>query len=270
LKRISSLDNPVLKSVKGLNRKKNRDKEKSYLIEGYNLVEEALEYGQCIRSVLIRESLLLDRRFKKIISGPFKARGIEMFSVQDEAFQRISGTETSQGMLAVIRRKIWTADEFFLEKGCGNIIVLDRLQDPGNVGTILRTADAAGFQGALILKGTADVYSAKTVRAASGALFRLPLLFSQDSCAASDLLHRYGKQIVVSSPRLGQYYYRCNLKKHVAIVVGNEGGGIDPVLFEKADLRVMIPMMGSSESLNAAVAAGILMYESIRENGGKI
>lgn len=269
MRRISSLNNPILKSVKGLKRKKNRDKEKSYLIEGYNLIEEALKHDECIRCILIRESLVWNKKFKKDISDLHKSRA-ELYSIQDDVFQQICDTKTSQGVMAVIKRRIWNPDDFFQKEGNGNIIVLDRLQDPGNVGTILRTAEAAGFQGALILKGTADVYSAKTVRVASGSLFRLPILFSEGSLTAFELLHRYGKQIVVSSPYLGQYYYKCNLKQHVAIVVGNEGGGIDPVLLENADIKVMIPMMEASESLNVAVAAGILMYESIRGNGGKI
>jgi TrmH family RNA methyltransferase len=143
--------------------------------------------------------------------------------------------------------------------------VLDRLRDPGNIGTILRTAEAAGFLGAILMKGTADVYAPKVVRAAAGALFRLPVLAADTPEQAMRLLSRHGKTVVCTVPSGSQSYFDADLAEDIAVVVGNEGSGICETFLAQCDLRVSIPMEGRIESLNAAAAAAILMYESVRQ-----
>ena len=136
------------------------------------------------------------------------------------------------------------------------------------MGTILRTADGAGFIGAILLKGCADIYSSKIVRACAGTLFRFPVYFCETPEEAIGVLKKYNKKIYATAMHQAKVYYDCDLQKDVAIVVGNEGNGVCQLLLEEADGRLTIPMYGNQESLNAAVAAGILMYETVRQRNG--
>ena len=147
----------------------------------------------------------------------------------------------------------------------GNVVILDRLQDPGNIGTIIRTAEAAGYKGVVVLKGTADVYSPKVIRAAAGSVFRMPVLFLESPAQAIELLKKYDKKIVSTCFDTENNYYDIELKKNIGLVIGNEGNGICRELVEDSDIRIKIPMTGTVESLNAAVAAGIIMFEAIRK-----
>ncbi len=278
MKRITSQDNPVWKQIKKLQRKKGRDAEDCYLIEGFHLIEEALNTNVKLQTVLIRETLLEENgETLSDLLASIEDQGTKVFVAPDDSFDRVADTETPQGILSIVKRRNYTPDSFFTENSRrenGNIIVLDRLQDPGNVGTILRTADAAGFLGALVIKGTADVFGPKVVRAASGSLFRLPLLFADSAEEALSLLSRFGKQTAATTPYGSKDYYECNIAQNTAIIIGNEGAGVSDTLLEKTDYRLKIPMDPSVESLNAAVAAGILIYESIRQqkypiDGGK-
>jgi RNA methyltransferase, TrmH family len=268
MRQITSPDNPVWKQVKKLQRKKGRDSEGCYLIEGFHLVLEALDNGKDLTLTLIRESLLEQEPSVSALITRLEAGGVAVFVTPDDIFDRTADTETPQGLLSVVRRHDWRPIDFFEKNDHNensNLIVLDRLQDPGNVGTILRTADAAGFMGAIILKGTADIYGPKVVRAASGSLLRIPVLFidSPEDCIA--LLRHYGKQSVAATPYGDRNYYECPIAENTAIIIGNEGGGVSETLLEQTDIRLRIPMDSSVESLNASVAAGILIFESIRQ-----
>jgi RNA methyltransferase, TrmH family len=280
VKRITSQDNPILKGVVRLKRKKDRELEGSYLIEGFHLTAEALQNKAVLRLSLIRESLLEGDQIEEIESliKRLELNGVDVYSVANHTFDKLADTETPQGLLSVVRRKEWTAESFFSARErskCNNILVLDRLQDPGNAGTIIRTADAAGYQGALLLKGTVDIYGAKAVRAAAGSLFRLPLLFVDSPEEAIRILRNHEKQLVATTPYCEVNYFESQMKENIALIIGNEAGGVCNVLLEGADLHIKIPMRESVESLNAAVAAGILMFESMRQNtvmkdGGRV
>jgi len=190
-----------------------------------------------------------------------------MVSMESGLFRKLSDTETPQGIMAVVKKRICSEEEFFRTKetGASNIIVLDRLQDPGNIGTILRTADAAGYMGAVLMKGTADIYSPKIVRAAAGSLFRVPVLTADTPEQAIRMLRKNGKKIICTTPNCSSYYYDIDMKNEIAVIIGNEGNGACEEFLIESDLKIKIPMEGSIESLNAAVSAGILMYESVRQ-----
>lgn len=259
---VTSAENPVYRDCLRLQKKKYRDREGACLIEGENLIREALENEVRIESLIIRE----DSRFTK---GVPRIAGVRKIYVMNEnLFRSAADTETSQGILAVIRKPEWTEEEIrgALSEG-RNLVILDRLQDPGNIGTILRTAEGAGYGAALIVKGTADIWSPKVLRAAAGAVFRLPLVYADSPEAAADLTRRLGKRLLVTSVTGGVRYFDADLSRDAALVIGNEGNGVDDVFFGRADQKVFIPMGGRLESLNAAVAAGILMYETVRANG---
>lgn len=268
MKLITSGDNQIYKAAAQLKQKKYRDERKEYLIEGPNLVREALRNGGELK-VIIRSPEFLLEDFESENLDP-ALTDAEMAVMSSGLFRKLSDTETPQGILAVVKKKVYTEEGFFSAKSAGtdhksNIIVLDRLQDPGNIGTILRTADAAGYMGAILLKGTADIYSPKIVRAAAGSLFRLPVLFADTPGQVVRLLKGYGKTIVCTALSSSRYYYDVDLAENAAVIIGNEGNGVCEEFLNRSDIVIRIPMEGTIESLNAAVSAGILMYESVRQ-----
>lgn len=143
---------------------------------------------------------------------------------------------------------------------------MDRLQDPGNIGTIIRTAEAAGYKGIIIVKGTGDVYSPKVVRAAAGSVLRMPMIKAEEPEDVSAFCKEHGKRLIGTSVRNAKPFYQVDLTNNVALVIGNEGNGMSSELEDLSCENIMIPMEGDNESLNAAVAAGIIMYQSIRKD----
>ena len=253
MREISSKDNKIFRLCEQLTHKKYRDKLGLYLIEGENLLEEAVKNGAAIKTVL------MCRDYRGSLFGTED----KSFCLSDKLFEQLSQTETTQGIMAVVEKPELSPDRF-LDKGGGNFIVLDRLQDPGNIGTILRTADAAGYELAIVMKGTADVFSPKAVRAATGSLFRMPVVFMDSVDELMEFTRAAGKKLVATCFDTDRYYYDENLKGNIALIIGNEGSGISRELIECSDLKIKIPMHGNIESLNASVAAGILMYEAVR------
>lgn len=254
MKVIGSSDNKVYKRIRSLQQKKYRDRLSRYLVEGENLVMESLSEGLAA-TVLIRD----DRRD---LYDRFAEKDAYSVFMTGDLFRKVAQTETSQGILAEVEKRTYDAAAF-KAAAKGNILVLDGLQDPGNLGTILRTAAAAGYGGAVILKGTADVYAPKVTRAAAGALFRLPMYFAETAEEAAALLKEMGKTIVGTTPRNGVSYLEADLTTGIALVIGNEGNGMSEAALAVCDRNVYIPMHTGMESLNAAVAAGILMYKSV-------
>lgn len=252
---ISSKDNKIYKELVKLNQKKYRDEMGKYLVEGENLLFEAIRYGHLIDKVILREDAAFTYDIKTA-----------MYKLSHNLFSQVAGTKTSQGVMAVIKKKVTGISDF--ERLCDakdNLVVLDRLQDPGNIGTVIRTAEGAGYRGVICIRGTADVYSPKVVRAAAGALFRVPILYISSTDELFELVKKLNKKLTVSILEGDYKYYSVNLKEGVVLVIGNEGNGCSAEIVEAADCRVTIPMAGELESLNAAVAAGILMYEAVRQ-----
>lgn len=257
---ISSKDNKIYKLIQKLETKKYRDKLSLYLIEGENLIVEAIKNNCRVEYVVFNEE---DDRWR----GFVKKEGLERisYSMDKNLFLNISKTEHSQGIVAVVKKQEPDLDtiEYFI--GEGNILVLDRLQDPGNIGTLIRTADGAGYKMVVIIKGTVDPFSPKVVRSAAGSLFRVPILLLKDYKELLELTDRFKKKLVATCFENAVYYYEADLKNNIALVIGNEGNGVDGKLIDMADIRVKIPMTGNIESLNAAVSGAILMYEAMRK-----
>ena len=262
MKLITSVENQIYKTAVQLKQKKYRDEQKRYLIEGPNLICEALNHGGEIEMILSREDYY-DEDLNCGGTGLAQA-GAGVAVLSSGLFRKLSDTETPQGIMAIVKKRVYSEEEFFAP-GFPNIIVLDRLQDPGNIGTILRTADAAGYMGAIILKGTADIYSPKIVRATAGSLFRLPVLMADTPGQVIRLLKEHKKNIICTTPNCSRFYYDTDLKENAAIIIGNEGNGVCDEFLKDSDTLIKIPMEGTIESLNAAVSAGILMYESVRQ-----
>jgi len=255
MREITSKDNKIVKLCEQLSVRKYRDRLGLYLIEGENLLEEAVREGAAVDTVLMRKG------YRGRVQPELSDR---TFALEPKLFDKLALTDTSQGILAVVRKPdISPAD--FVEKGAaGNFVVLDRLQDPGNIGTIIRTADAAGYSLVVAMKGTADVFSPKVVRAAAGSLFRVPVVFMDDYDELAAFVKAAGGKLAATCFDTDRYYYDVDQTKNTALIIGNECNGIAPELIERADVKIKIPMAGTIESLNAAVAAAILMYEGVR------
>jgi len=261
---INSNENKNFKLCCQLAQKKYRDKLGLYLIEGPNLLEEAVKSEADIMLVAFNEKMLTTIKIP-IESDSYK--GAEVIVLSEKLFEKLAQTQTSQGVIGVIKKNGENQENIenrILSKSC-NVIILDRLQDPGNIGTIIRTAEAAGYKGVVVLKGTADVYSPKVVRAAAGSVFRMPVLFFESPAQVLEHLKKHNKKIVTTCFDTENNYYDIDLKKDIGLVIGNEGNGICRELIEGSDIRIRIPMSGTVESLNAAVAAGIVMFEAIRK-----
>lgn len=228
-----------------------------------------MTYDGLIETVVISQAFLDENKTgaQKLIRQLEKS-DIRIFSLDSNIFHRLSDTETPQGLMAIVKRVELKPDDFFsvsLSNERTNVLLLDRVQDPGNVGTLIRTADAAEFQGIIVLKGTADIYSPKVVRAAAGSILRMPVLFIDQPQQAIRILKAHGKRIFAATPYSDNYYYQYKMESNTALIIGNEGGGVSQDLISMADYRIKIPMNPSVDSLNAAVAAAILMYETVRQ-----
>lgn len=258
MKKVISANNQVIRSLKKLKEKKYRDVENAYLIEGLNLFEEALKTGCDILTICINSSLKDRESFDMLLSDRLKAKTI---IVPDPIFGELTETVNPQGIIVAVRKK-----EHQQNDNKSRFVVLDRLQDPGNVGTVIRTAEAAGFGSIIAVKGTADIYSSKVIRAAAGSLFRINILEAPDSIWVFDYLKNIDVTLYACDGNGEIEYYNADLQANIGIVVGNEGNGISSFFLDKCK-TISIPMNDDAESLNVAVAAGIVIYESVRQNG---
>ena len=259
---ISSKDNRIIKEAASLSEKKYRDELGLYLIEGPNIVKEAMQEGGRVRFIFTRAGAETEE-IRDILTEA-EAQDLAAYELTGDVFAKVTHTDNPQSVAAVFEKRQMDQTEFFIKAGSGNIIVLDRLQDPGNVGTILRTAEAFGFTGIILVKGTADVFQPKIVRAAAGSLLRLPLLLVSDAEEAIALIEAHGKKIFTAAMNGRTELMNAGLSENAAVVIGNEGNGADRVFLEKAE-TLSIPMEGKTESLNAAIAAAAIMYESLRQ-----
>lgn len=255
---ITGVNNPQVKAVTELKQKKYRTKAGLFLAEGLRTVEEAIEASQ-VESIFYTP--IDDERTRKALEVA-ASKGIKLFCVNEAVMKKISDTETPQGIIAVCNMTHLSLEKL-LSQG-KMLLVLDRVQDPGNIGTMLRTADAAGVGGIVLLNGCADVYAPKTVRASMGSLFHLPVLQGLEEQAFIDTAKDYGYELLVTCLEGADSLYKADLSGRIAFVMGNEANGVSNNLLKAADKKVFIPMQGKAESLNVAMAAGVVMFEALR------
>ncbi|MBU3189890.1 RNA methyltransferase [Clostridium bowmanii] len=254
---ILSKDNLLIKDIKKLKEKKHRISSDMFLVEGFRFVEEALESDFEVIHIFISargEFKYEDSSLKNKLQ-----KNTKVYGVNDSLFKSICDTEHPQGIMAVVRNK-----PVEIKYDHGFYILADKIQDPGNMGTIIRTAHAAGALGVLITKGTVDIYNEKTLRATMGSIFKIPVICDSDLSRVQKLRDS-GFKLVASSLDTEKNFYDVDLKGKVIISVGNEGNGISAEVYALCDLKIKIPMPGGAESLNAAVAASIMMYEVVRQ-----
>ncbi len=260
---ITSKDNELVKSVKKLKEKKYRDAYNKYIIEGVKLVGEAIQENAEIECVIICEDCMKEEIFDKKLM--YEIAKLNCVYVSGKVFSTITDVSNPQGILAVIKRAEKSVKINYDEDV---IIVLDGIQDPGNLGTILRTVDSANLKQIVISNDTADAFNAKVVRSTMGAIFRVNIIESQDLIKDLVNMKSHGYGVVVTSLDTNDSVYDIDYHKKV-IVIGNEANGVSKEVQELADNKVKIPMLGKTESLNASVAAGIMIYEYVRSKLGK-
>jgi len=258
-------------TIRDLQRRKARGRSGLALIEGVRLVEEALAAGVAFKGALVAPDLARTARGTALVAE-LQGHAVEVEEVGARVFAQLADTETPQGIIAVIEPRRWTASDFAPPSGAV-ALVIDGVQDPGNVGTLIRTAHALGAAGTVVLRGTADPTSPKALRAAMGATFRHPVVSLDDDGFIA--WARKHDVTLWASAADGVPLHRAlergrgkggagRVDGPIAVIVGNEGAGIRPQLNAVAAQRVAIPLAQGAESLNVAVAAGILLYEVTR------
>lgn len=254
---VSSMQNPAVQKLRSLKTGKGREQEGLFLVEGAKMITEALQAGLVACDVLVEEDKLeaLSALTERLMSG-----GARVLAVPRRILEAASDTVTPSGICAAFEppRALDLTDAPAL------LVALDGVQDPGNVGAIWRTADAAGFGGLILGGGCADPLSPKVVRGAMGSSFRLPAVEVPSLGDALHILKEQGYRIVITSLDGDDIYRRPDLGGKLAVVIGSEARGVSPEAERQADIKLKLPMRGGAESLNAAVAAGIVLYELTR------
>lgn len=256
---ITGLQNPLVKAAAELKQKKYRQQCGLFLAEGLRTVEEAVRYGRVQR---IFYTAITDERTRSVLEEA-AAQQLELICVSENVMKKIADTETPQGVIAVCEMQKNTLEKLLTDGKM--LLVLDRVGDPGNIGTMLRTADAAGLGGMVLLKGSADIYAPKTVRASMGSLFHVPVLSNLSEEELVSAARKAGYELLVTCLDGADNLYKADLRGRLAFVMGNEANGVSENLLKAADKRVFIPMQGRAESLNVAMAAGIVMFEALRK-----
>lgn len=256
---ISSKDNEFVKHLKKLKEKKYRDMSQEYIIEGIKLIKEAIEESVKIKQIIICENCLNSDIISKELM--YEIAKFECIYVTEKIFKSISDVSTPQGILAIVDRQ---NIDLKIDYSQDIIVALDDIQDPGNLGTILRTVDSIGLNQILVSKGTADPYNPKVVRSTMGAIFRVKIIECEDLIKTLKQVQKNKFELVVTSLQTNNSIYDLKYDKK-AIVIGNEANGVKKEIQEMADYKVKIPMLGKTESLNASVATGVILYEYVRQ-----
>lgn len=248
---INSLDNSTIKKVKKLKQRKYREEEKKFLAEG----RKFLDFTYTPDLIILKENF---EDFENITTKleRFDCRKIV---VNDRIFKELTSQENSQGVILV-----YPYCETNIEKINNNIIVLDKIQDPGNLGTIIRVADAAGFKDIILTKGSVDCYNEKCVRSSMGSIFNMNIVYMEELPLIQFLKEKKYKFLVTALENNSIEYTDITLNEKNAIIFGSEGNGVSDNFLKAADETVIIPIYGSAESLNVAMASGIILYK-VRE-----
>ena len=251
MEHITSLKNAKVTVWKSLKDRKGRKENGCFLVEGRKMVEEAMASAFPVEAILVD-----DER-----QGEFHLPGdVPVFTMPSHVLAAVCDTKTPQGIAAVVRMAE-------VELQGSRLVAMDGVQDPGNVGTIIRTADAAGFDGIILSNQCADVFSPKVLRATMGSIFRMGIRVTDDLPGLLAGLVQQGASVLSSQLDGEPFYQRSPLNERFVLVIGSEGSGVTDEVKALATHKVKLPMRGGAESLNAAVAAGIMMYELTRDLG---
>lgn len=251
---ITSTGNQQIKNLIRLRTSgKARREQGVFLVEGIRMFQE-------IPAGRLKKAFVTEAWLSRLPAAWQEGREYEL--VSERVFRECSDTLTPQGILAVVEAVEYSREALLGKNPC--ILLLENLQDPGNLGTIIRTAEGAGVTGIMLSRDTVDIYNPKVVRATMGAVFRMPFRYEEDVTEGVAWLKRQGICCYAAHLSGGPLYER-DYREHCCFFIGNEGKGLSDALTEQADYRIRIPMAGQVESLNAATAATVLMYEAMRQ-----
>lgn len=252
MKTITSLKNPAVQEARALSSAKERARQHAFLLDGEHMVGEGLQMcPERVKTVFVDE-----KRADGFAALLNRAQG-EIYTVPEHVLAAISQVKTPQGIAAVCELP---AQRTLADMG-DKLILLENVQDPGNVGTVLRTLDAAGFEGCILTPGCADPFGPKTLRATMGSTFRVPMCTVENAPEAAQWLAQNGYAVIGAALDGEPFYERGDLPNKLCVLIGNEGQGLTREVLSACTHRYRLPMRGGAESLNAAVAAAIFMYE---------
>lgn len=260
---ITSKDNEIVKNIKKLKDKKYREQEHKYLIEGIKLIEEAIAENADIDTIVICEDCIKNQELDSKLL--YEVAKYNCIYVNERIFGLITDVKNPQGILAVIKKEEENQKINYDED---LIVVLDQVQDPGNLGTILRTVDSIGLKQIIVAQGSGDMFNPKVVRSTMGAIFRVKVIESEDIQKTINEIKKHKFKVVATSLETNKSIYDVEYKKS-AIIIGNEANGVSKTLLDISDELIKIPMLGKTESLNASVATGIVLYEYVRQKISK-
>ena len=254
---ITSASNQKIKNLISIIQKsKARREQDVFITEGVKMFQEAPM--DKIVEVYVAESFYeTGTAREKILQC-----GYEILS--DELFKKVSDTQTPQGILCVMKQYHYELEDLF-QKENPLFLILEDIQDPGNLGTMIRTAEGAGVDGIIMTKGTVDIYNPKTIRSTMGSVYRMPFIYTDDLLGVMKQLQEKQVKLYAAHLKGNQFYHQLDFKGATAFLIGNEGNGLKDETADAADVYMKIPMEGKVESLNAAVASVILMYEAARQ-----
>lgn len=259
MQQITSKENKIIKHIIKLKEKKYRKEYNEYIIEGAKIVQEAIQEKAKIKQIIISENAINTDLIQNHLKEELQK--IDYIQVPSKIFKLISEVEKPQGILAIIEKE---KQEENIDVNQDIILALDDLQDPGNLGTIIRTADSVGLKQILISKGTTEAYNPKVIRSTMGAIFRVKIIECENLKETLKRLQKNNFKIMVTDLNTDKSIYDIKLQKKV-IIIGNEANGVSEEIKNIADTRAIIPMFGKTESLNASIATGVILYEYVRQ-----
>ncbi len=259
MQKITSKDNSLIKHIMKLKNKKSRRVFNEYILEGSKIISEAIDEKANIKNIIVSEDAINSELITRYLNG--KLNDFDCIVVSKAILKQITDVENPQGIVAIVQKKgninkINYNEDF--------ILAIDNIQDPGNLGTIIRTADSCNIKQILVSKGTVDVFNPKVIRSTMGAIFRVNIIECDNLVDTLKKIKLNNYKVVSTSLSSSKSIYDLDLKRKV-IVIGNEANGISEEILNISDERAIIPMFGKTESLNASIAAGVIMYEYVRQ-----
>lgn len=260
---ITSLTNAKVKMALSLQQKKYRDKYQLFILEGIRNAEMVIAKNISVQMCFFTQKAFTNERGKSIL----EQLNCPCFEVPEHIYQKISDTQSPQGLMLILPIQNHNLDDLSTINKSGLYLILDRLQDPGNIGTIIRTADAMGVKAIICLNGTADIYSPKVVRSAMGSLFNLPIITKISEQDLLSFCQNHNLTLYATAlDNSAKTSWDISYPQDCAIILGNEANGVSDNLLDKCNAKIYIPMKGDAESLNVANAGSMIMYEYCRQN----
>ncbi|KXU34144.1 rRNA methyltransferase [Cephaloticoccus primus] len=263
--RITSLQNPRVKQLVKLRDRRPRDEAGVFLVEGYRQIRRALEKRIALRELYFCRECFLGANEDALLAEA-RAAGTELVELSRHAFEKVAYRERPDGLLAVAPQ--WRRELADLQLGTAPfLLVVEGIEKPGNLGTILRSADAAGCDAVIVCDPVTDIFNPNVVRASTGVLFSVPLVVAESRTVAAWLRER-GIRSAATTPHSEQLYTAADLRGPLALIMGSEQYGLSEFWMSRSDLKLRIPMAGQADSLNVAMATIITLFEAVRQRGG--